>query len=87
VVAADVNGDNEIDIIVANYASNNISVLLNIGNGTFTAQMTYSTDSGPYSVAVADVNGDNKPDIIVANHGSNNVSVFLSLGQTGNFTE
>ncbi len=51
----------------------------------FAAQTTYSTDSGPQSVAVADVNGDNKPDIIVANSGSNNVGVFLSLGEPGNF--
>ena len=80
VVAVDVNGDNKPDIIVANFGSNNVGVLLNAGNGTFIAQTTYSTDSGPYSVAVADVNGDNKIDIIVANHGSNNVSVLLNTG-------
>ncbi|CAF4430234.1 unnamed protein product, partial [Rotaria magnacalcarata] len=77
VEAADVNGDGKPDIIVANFVSNNAGVLLNVGNGAFSAQTTYSTGSGPYYVAAADVNGDGKPDIIVANYGSNNVGVLL----------
>ncbi|CAF4911856.1 unnamed protein product, partial [Rotaria socialis] len=39
--AVDVNGDGKLDIIVANYGSNNVGVLLNIGNGSFAAQTTY----------------------------------------------
>ncbi|CAF5204174.1 unnamed protein product, partial [Rotaria magnacalcarata] len=65
--AVDVNGDGKPDIIVANYGSNNVGVLLNIGNGMFAAQTTYLTGAGPVEVAAADVNGDGKPDIIVAN--------------------
>ncbi|CAM4818368.1 unnamed protein product [Rotaria magnacalcarata] len=82
VVAADVNGDGKPDIIVANYGSNNAGVLLNVGNGTFSAQTTYSTgsSSAPFSVVAVDVNGDNKTDIIVANYGSNNVGVLLNIG-------
>ena len=82
VVAADVNDDNKLDIIVANYGTNNIGVLLNTGEGMFTAQTKYSTgsDSAPASVVAADVNGDNKLDIIVANSGTSNVGVFLSTG-------
>ncbi|CAF4348425.1 unnamed protein product, partial [Rotaria socialis] len=56
----------------------NTGVLLNIGNGTFAAQTTYSTGYRPYYVAAADVNGDGKTDIIVANSGSNNVGVLLN---------
>ena len=82
VAAADVNGDSKPDIIAANYGTNNVSVLLNIGNGTFADQVTYSTGSSsyPYSVAAVDVNGDSKPDIIVANYGANNVGVLLNTG-------
>jgi hypothetical protein len=82
VVAADVNGDGKIDIIVANSGLDNIGVLLNTGTGTFAAQVTYSTgaSSSPYSVAAVDVNGDSKPDIIVANNNANNVGVLLNTG-------
>ena len=36
VAVVDVNSDNKADIIVANRGSNNVGVLLNTGNGTFT---------------------------------------------------
>ncbi|CAF5052277.1 unnamed protein product [Rotaria magnacalcarata] len=78
VSAADVNGDGKPDIIVANRVSNNVSVLLHIGNGTFAAQATYPTGTTPFYVAAADVNGDGKPDSIVANYGSNNAGVLLN---------
>jgi hypothetical protein len=83
----DVNSDSKPDIIVANGGTNNVGVLLNSGNGMFTAQTTYSTGTGssPHVVAVVDVNGDSKPDIIVANYGTNNVGVLLNSGN-GTFT-
>ncbi|CAF4446591.1 unnamed protein product, partial [Adineta steineri] len=77
VAVADVNSDNLPDIIVANYGSNNVGVLINAGSGTFLAQTTYSTDTNPYSAAVADVNSDSKLDIVVANYGSNDVGVLI----------
>jgi predicted nucleotidyltransferase len=84
VAIADVNRDNKLDIIVSNYGSNKVGVLLNTGNGTFANQVTYSTGSSSYSVAAADVNGDSKHDIIVANAALNNVGVLLNTG-TGTF--
>lgn len=83
---ADVNGDNKRDIVVANLGSNNVGVLLNTGNGTFTAQTNYTTGIWPRSVTVADVNGDTNVDIVVANEGSNSSSVLLSMGPTSKFS-
>ncbi|CAF3906819.1 unnamed protein product [Adineta steineri] len=80
VAVADVNSDNKPDIIVANYVSNTVSVLLNEGSGIFNAQTTYLVGSSPYSVAVVDVNSDSKSDIIVTNSNSDNVSVLLNAG-------
>ena len=45
VAVVDVNSDNKPDIVIANYGSNNVGVLLNRGNGTFLTQTTYSTGS------------------------------------------
>ncbi len=41
VAVADVNSDNNIDIIVSNYLAHSIGVLLNIGDGIFTSQETF----------------------------------------------
>ncbi|CAF3610959.1 unnamed protein product [Rotaria socialis] len=84
--AADLNGDGKPDIIVAVTGANTASVLLNTGNGTFSAQTTYLTGNWPDEVVVVDVNGDGKADIIVANYNSNNVGVLLNIGN-GTFAD
>ncbi|MFN6050576.1 MAG: FG-GAP repeat domain-containing protein, partial [Planctomycetia bacterium] len=61
----DVNGDGILDIITANYYSNNASVLLGNGNGTFKAETTFATGIKPASVTLGDVNGDGRLDIII----------------------
>jgi hypothetical protein len=80
VAVADVNGDNQPDIVVANSGTNNVGVFFNAGNGTFLNQTTYSTGSDPRGVALGDVNGDNKTDIVVANTGGNSISVLFNAG-------
>ncbi|MEO6761462.1 MAG: FG-GAP-like repeat-containing protein, partial [Candidatus Saccharimonadales bacterium] len=81
VTGSDLNGDGKPDLITANYGSNNVSVLMNNGNGTFPASPTnYSVGSDPESVTIADVNGDGHPDLIVANNNSNSVSVLINNG-------
>jgi len=87
VAVADFNGDGNLDIAIANRSSNDVSVLLGKGNGTFNTQVKYSAGSGgpdPVSIAAADVNGDGKPDLIVADIGTNSVSVLINTG-TGTF--
>ena len=56
------------DLAVANYGSDNVSVLLGNGDGTFQTQKTYAVGDGPTSVAVGDFNGDGKADLAVANY-------------------
>jgi len=80
VTSADVNGDGRADLIVANWNSNTVSVLMNNGNGTFAAKVDYTTGSNPYSVTSADVNGDGRADLIVANFYGNTVSVLTNNG-------
>jgi len=86
IVVADFNGDGNLDIAIANRTSNDISVLLGKGNGTFNAQVKYSAGAGtdPVAIAAADLNGDGKPDLVVADSGNKSVSVLINSG-TGTF--
>ena len=85
VAVGDFNGDGKQDLAVANYGSDNVSILLGDGAGNFSAApdfrcWRYSSSS----VAVGDFNGDGKQDLAVANADSDNVSILLGDG-AGNF--
>ncbi|HEX7964474.1 MAG TPA: FG-GAP-like repeat-containing protein [Gammaproteobacteria bacterium] len=79
VAVADVNGDGSPDIVTANFTDNDVSVLLNKGDGTFKGQATYATGLSPTYVAIADLN-DNGPDILVANTGESTLGVLRNKG-------
>jgi hypothetical protein len=73
----DFNGDGKQDLAVANQLSDNVSILLGNGNGTFGAATNFSAGDAPFSVAVGDFNGDGRPDLAVVNL-SDNLSVLLN---------
>ncbi len=77
---ADLNGDGYLDLVVVNYKTNNVSVLLGNGDGTFKTHVEYATGNGPMGVAIGDLNGDGKLDLVVANSTDNTVSVLLGNG-------
>ena len=64
---ADLNGDGNPDVVVVNYFSNTVSVLLGRGDGTFNKTVVTYSASYADSVAIADVDGDGKLDVVVAN--------------------
>jgi hypothetical protein len=74
--------DTYLDIVVANFGTDNIGIFLGNGNGTFASQIIYSNGLGshPSSVATGDFNNDTLLDIVVANYGTNSISVFLGDG-------
>ncbi|MFM9958511.1 MAG: FG-GAP-like repeat-containing protein [Phycisphaerales bacterium] len=76
----DLNGDSLPDLAVANFQSNTISILFNLGGAVFAQGTNYSTGIGPRSVSVGDLDGDGRPDLVTANSGSDSVSVFRNLG-------
>jgi hypothetical protein len=78
VLTADFNGDGRLDLAVANYSSNTVSILLGNANGTFQPAQNFATGAGPQSVAVGDFNADGKLDLATANSGD--VSVLLGNG-------
>ena len=71
VATGDFNHDGKLDLAVANTASNNISILLGNGDGTFQTTMNYAVGQDPVSIAVVDLNLDNKLDLAVAFSGNN----------------
>ncbi|CAF4121645.1 unnamed protein product [Rotaria sp. Silwood2] len=82
VAVEDFNNDNHSDIVVANCKTNNLSILIGYGNGTFAIAATYSTGdrSHPTTVVTGDFNNDNLMDIVVANFGTNNVFLLYGYG-------
>jgi hypothetical protein len=86
VAVGDFNGDGRQDLVVANFGSNNVSILLGDGAGNFSVPTTFGAGREPISVAVGDFNGDGKQDLAVANFFfTMNVSILLGDG-TGHFS-
>jgi hypothetical protein len=77
---ADFNNDGKIDLAVCNQNSNNVSILLNIGNGNFGPAANYSVGTEPLNVKTSDFNEDGFIDVVVMNSTSGNVSVLLGIG-------
>ena len=78
---ADFNGDGKPDLAVANHnVSNDVSVLLGNGDGTFQTAQNFAAGLTPSSVAVGDLNGDGKPDLAVANNSRDSGTVSVLLG-------
>ena len=83
VAAGELNGDGKLDLVVANFNANNVSVLLNTTTPgattpSFADKQDVPTSEGPIHVTTGDLNGDGKLDLIVVNLLSNTVSVLLN---------
>ncbi len=86
IAGADLDLDGYIDLILTDGwgSQDNVHVMLNNGNGTFTGPTTYSAGTFARGVIAQDVNNDGWPDLVVANNGNDNVTVLLNDG-TGHF--
>jgi hypothetical protein len=93
VVVGDFNGDGKPDLAVANKLSDDVSILLGRGDGTFSSAVNYALGKppsypqlvfpdpvSPLSLAVGDFNGDGKSDLVVANFGAGTISILLGRG-------
>jgi hypothetical protein len=81
VFCADLDGDTDLDLAVANYQSWNVSILKNNGDGTFQGPVNCGVGRSPNSVFSADLDGDSDLDLAIANAGSDSVSILKNLTQ------
>jgi hypothetical protein len=75
--AADLDGDGDLDVFVANYGQSN-TVWLNDGKGVFKDSGQPIGSANSRGVALGDVNGDGKIDAFVANIGPNKVWINMN---------
>ncbi len=86
--AGDVNNDGRPDLVVADSATDRVSVLLNQGGGVFTDDVSYEVDIDPlipaemihpHAVTMADFNDDGNLDVAVASY------IDLETSYSGNY--
>lgn len=81
-IVQDVNDDGKTDILTSSLYTNNISVLLGKGDGTFSLPFQYWTgDIWPFGIVLTDFNGDGKSDVIATSAKSTTCSVLLGDGR------
>ncbi|MDX1421423.1 MAG: VCBS repeat-containing protein, partial [Rubricoccaceae bacterium] len=89
IVAADLDGDGDLDLAVANVGrlstGTTVSVVTNNGDGTFAAPTAYPVAEGPYRLDAGDLDGDGDLDLAVAHEADLTVSMLFNDG-TGSFT-
>src|SRR5690554_3370976 len=87
VVAADLDGNGDIDVLASAYFSGEIVWYENLdGRGNFSARKTIDIIPKTYSVIAADVDGDGDMDIIGVSR-ENGLFWFENLDGNGNFSD
>jgi len=86
VFAGDFDLDADIDAAIVSESSNDVAVLTNNGNGTFTNPQNFATDTQPGHVIGVDLDGNNSLDLVTTNGTGDSISVLLNQAASG-FTE
>ncbi|MGA4644473.1 FG-GAP-like repeat-containing protein, partial [Limisphaera sp. 4302-co] len=82
-VAVPLDGDADLDLVVARFDADRVTLLLGDGTGGFQIGPEVPVGDGPAALAAGDLNEDGATDVVVANYYGHNVSVLLGDG-TGN---
>jgi hypothetical protein len=81
VYIGDLNGDGWLDLATPNTATNDVSVLLNTGDGRFEEERYYRVGNHPRAVIGTDLDGDGDIDLVVANASDGTVTLLRNQTQ------
>jgi hypothetical protein len=83
VFLGDLDGDGDVDVVTANESSSNMSVLANLGTGTFGAPQFIATATQPGEIIGGDVDGNGSLDLVLSLRQQANVFVFENQAAGG----
>lgn len=84
---ADMNGDGNLDVVIANHQAPYITILLGDGTGRLSpapgSPFDVHSNPHPHGVVAADFNGDGSPDVVTDSWASNKIELLLGNGKGG----
>src|SRR5690606_36252131 len=76
ILAVNVDGDADVDLVVALHSANAVRTYINNGIGSFSLGTTAATGEDPRKLTAADLDADGDLDFLTANRDTNDVSVI-----------
>jgi hypothetical protein len=85
-VAADLDGDGNQDLVFSSYSNHSISVLKGHGDGSFSEPTTYAIAGEPFFLTIGDFNADGRLDLAVDGDSTSALNLLsIFLGGDGTF--
>jgi hypothetical protein len=79
-VAGDFRGVGRLDLAIANFTNNTITIVLNDGGGTFETPTVMPVLGNPFWLVAADFNRDGRVDLIKSNNANNSITPLIGNG-------
>lgn len=91
VAAADVDNDDDLDVVVGEFFPARVAILRNDGSGSLAAPLfedAGGSGTNIFSIATGDFSGDGEEDIVIGSPFTHEVSIYVNDGdEDGDFTE